>query len=240
MLLLRWVHAGLLRPAYPARMTIQNLRISCTKFYDSVFSEIEFGRVEQGINLLVGMLDAVAMQSGSLVQARADLDQHVLHQMLLEDPLYRHAIDHPNDPEGLTDILVNQGGERQLSSTGKKLFAVTSTLPIARALIQRRERGERASDTACTADGISAASLTTVLAWRGESLLQDGHIFLTAVLPDHLGSGWRDLCLNWNPQTHDEDRLEQAARAAGFDARSYRDESDCMIWATLRPISQSH
>jgi hypothetical protein len=118
------------------KTTESSISYSC--FYDSVLHEIEMGKIDQGINLLVGLLDSVHLQGGSVDQARNELTQHMLHQMLLEDPIHRQAFRNPGDYSGLVDVISSPSNDVQTGSTGRRLFEATSQLGFIRALRQRR------------------------------------------------------------------------------------------------------
>jgi hypothetical protein len=265
-LLLCCTHAAVAGAAYPGCMTQSDATQSYIRFYDQVLSEISSGKVEQGINILVGMLDAIALQEGALEQARRALQSHLLHRMLLEDPICAFAAERPGDSRGLAAIIADKGCAPQISSTGLRLFAATSSQPIARAILSRqvgmdrllarvgmagiavrseRPQGFKARgllDIICAsdaADRLKGPALGAELASLRTSLSGQGRIILSAALPDHLGAGWRSICLNWNPQTHDEQSLTQAAAMAGLTAHTYRDEADCFVWAELRPAQNS-
>ncbi len=216
-------------------------------FYDQVLNEITFGKIEQGLNLLIGMLDAVAMRDHALEQAGSELRAHLLHQLLLEDPLYRHAANHPDDAIGMSTVIGDAGQAGHVSATGRKLFAVTAKLPIAGALQQRVKFQAKSDERAAAnhiclgnyADTANETKLTAHLTDLRSRFSDQGILTFSAVLPQHLGSGWRSICLNWNPVTYDEQSLARAASAAGFKARTYCDEADCIVWAELRPVTNS-
>ncbi len=247
-------------------MTQQTAAHSYSRFYDQVLNEITYGKVEQGINFLVGMLDAADQQTGALRLARAELRDHLLHRLLLEDPLCAHGATRPNDSVGLTAILAGKFPAKGTSPTGMKLFAATQCQPIARALIDRQASIERIKarmaddglavldcaqaniagdgpfDLICAtglADRLESPLLTAELVRLRRCLSGTGRIIVSTTLPHHLGAGWRSACLNWNPCTYDEQELAQAAAKAGLTARIYRDEADCFGWAELRPEPQS-
>ncbi len=114
-----------------------------TRLYDHVLSELEFGRTEKGINLLVGMLDVAELQVNHSGQAREELRGHPLHAMLLEDPLCADASQQSSDPVHRVNLLTKQGCGDAVSSTGRRLFAVTSEITVARALRLRSKEAER-------------------------------------------------------------------------------------------------
>jgi hypothetical protein len=314
-------------------MKTPNGSMTFARFYDSVLREIEFGRIDGGINLLVGLLDAVHLLGSAIDKAREELTGHVLHQMLLEDPLYAHAARNPGDYTGLVKIAAHRPTAPQTSTTGRRLFEATSNLPITQALIQRQatveqklqrawkdgqricilgrdtsgahpalsgrdnsnvthidpfpiksaqtdrirkgltldddhsypDQLESHSDSSWSgngldigasdwpevaarsgkqfdlillpevADTLDTAELISLIAQVKPFLRPAGAVILSALRPDHLGSGWRRACLNWHPNMHDLAALQRAASEAGFSAQTYGDQNDCIIWGTLRP-----
>ncbi len=114
-----------------------------SSLYDHVLSELEFGRTENGISLLVGMLDMAEMQSGAARQASAQLQGHALHRMLLEDPLLADAQKRPSNPVHRLNMLGQNNVADEVSSTGRRLFAATRAMAFTRALRHRREHAER-------------------------------------------------------------------------------------------------
>jgi hypothetical protein len=271
-------------------MTKKGPAMLYTRFYDQVLTEISAGKVNNGINLLVGMLDTVDIGPGSLAQAKRELSGHSLARMLLEDPSVADAEARPNDISARIGMIGRAVPGSEVSSTGRRLFEVTSELTFARALRQRREsfeqrftRGWQLGQKICVliSGGADAASqmsnadyskatvvdaddaerglrlaedsaqrfdlilapdlfdrtvepeLSNILKIAAASLNSNGSIIVAALLPHHLGAGWRSACLNWNPHCHDEAALVQIAAKAGLHARSYRDETDCILWGEL-------
>lgn len=113
-----------------------------TRFYDQVMTEIEAGKVHDGINLLVGMLDTVDLQAGSLERARRELHGHSLSQMLREDPVIAHAVALPDCTAERLRMIGQSFANAETSSTGRRLFEVTRELTFARALRERRDSFE--------------------------------------------------------------------------------------------------
>lgn len=272
-------------------MTTPTGSMTFTHFFDSVLREIEFGRIDQGLSLLVGMLDAVLMQGCSLTYAREDLKRHVLHQMMLEEPIYAYAGRKLGDYTGLVGMASRSPADLRISPTGLRLFEATRNLPFIRALRHRQTTGnqrlERAwkdglqicllgngassgrtplssrdqsnvknididaddwpnlateagtqFDLICLpdiADILDAEKLISLVAQLRPFVAPAGTAILSALRPGHLGSGWREACLNWLPNMHGAATLQHAASEAGFSAHIYNDESDCIIWAELRP-----
>ncbi len=268
-----------------------------TRFYDQVLTEINAGKVHEGINQLVGMLDVVGLGSGSLAQAKRELRGHSLCQMLLEDPSVAAAEARPNEPDARVRMIGGTAPSDDISSTGRRLFEVTSDLTFARALRQRREsfdlrlsnawrqgqkicvlasdgcslvrqlRGadssnitiidiEEASDAICLAaqtspffdlilapdllDRDATPALSEILRPMAACLGAHGSIVVAALMPQHLGAGWRSACLNWDPYCHDEGALAKLAASAGLTARTYRDETDCIVWCELKVPPRAH
>jgi hypothetical protein len=114
-----------------------------SRLYDHVLSELEFGRTEMGINLLIGMLDVAELQTHRRGQALDELRDHPLHAMLLEDPLCADSRALPEDAVRRVNMLNQPGVCDAVSSTGRRLFAATSETTFARALRQRRREAER-------------------------------------------------------------------------------------------------
>jgi hypothetical protein len=234
-----------------------------TRFYDQVLTELSAGKVSAGINLLVGMLDTVDIGPGSLAQAQRELSGHGLARMLLEDPTVADANARPDDTAARIGMIGEAIAAGNMSSTGRRLFEVTSELTFARALRQRREgfasRYTRALQLGQKVfvlageyeDSLSSAgafdlilapdlfdqtvepALSNILKSAATHLHADGSIVMAALVPHHLGAGWRSACLNWNPHCHDEDAFTRIAAATGLSARTYRDETDCILWGEL-------
>jgi hypothetical protein len=254
-----------------------------TRLYDQILTEIEIGNAHDGINLLVGMLDAVALQPGALDKAMQELDSHSLRQMLLEDPVFANAQAFPNDPDGRIDMISRKKSSEDISSTGRRIFEATNGLTFARALQQRQrcfdqklalalQQGHRICVLVNEADKalerfegkVAIAEIRNIAAFLCEAvqydlilsaelgdrmdyqalahflkeirycLGADGNIVFAALLPQHIGSGWRTACLNWQPNCHDERTIAGIAAACGLTIRSYRDESDCVVWSECK------
>ncbi len=124
-------------------MTNNKSSMTHAAFFNSVLTQIELGKVEQGINLLSGMLDAACMQGASLIEAFAHLKQNMLHQVLLMEPGYRYAANHKGDSVGLYAAIASAENIKDLGATGQRLCSVIATLPIVRALQQRQSRYEQ-------------------------------------------------------------------------------------------------
>jgi hypothetical protein len=98
--------------------------------YDHVLSELELGRTETAVNMLVGILDTAALLDNGALQARGELLDHPLLGMLQEDPLFGLA----TGPQSSAFALY---ADVNLSSTGRMLSAATRETALARALRDR-------------------------------------------------------------------------------------------------------
>ena len=78
-----------------------------------------------------------------------------------------------------------------------------------------------------------AATLAAMFSRLAAHLTPDGLALLTSLIPDHLGAGWRQLCLNWEPHCHNAQTLSAAADLAGVNARFYDDPQGCVLWCEL-------
>ena len=108
-----------------------------TQFYDQVLTEIQSGNVKDGITLLVGMLDTVSHDECQFAAASTLLKAHDLWRLLLEDPICAFANALPRQPALLVDLICDQAVPASTSSTGRRLFEVTSSLTFARAIRER-------------------------------------------------------------------------------------------------------
>lgn len=107
-------------------------------FYDQVLNELLSGSFHDGINLLVGMLDHAHEDPASLAVARSELVAHELYAFLSQDPLFSAVKPIAKRTEVLCDLLCEPKLDGNISTTGHRLFDVTSGLTFARALRERR------------------------------------------------------------------------------------------------------
>ncbi len=257
-----------------------------TRLYDQILTEIEIGNVHDGINLLVGMLDAVDLQPGGLDLAKQELGNHGLRQMLLEDPIFADAQAFPDHPDNRIDMISNRKSNADISSTGRRILEATNGLTFARALQQRQkcfdqklalalqqelqicllvnEIGEALEQfgnklaiaeigspaafhcgaapydlilSADLGDRTDTHTLARLLKQMRTCLSAEGNIVFAALLPQHIGSGWRSACLNWEPNCHDELALASTAATCGMTIRTYRDEADCVVWSECKAVA---
>lgn len=109
-----------------------------TIFYDQVFNELLSGSFHDGINLLVGMLDHADQDRKNSALAQRELGAHALSEFLGQDPLFCATPPTGVRMDALYDLLCDLKLDNQVSTTGQRLFDVTSSLTFARALRERR------------------------------------------------------------------------------------------------------
>lgn len=143
MVFLREPHGPIALAVYCFGMSKARTEMHFTHLYDHVLSELEFGRTETAINLLVGMLDAAEMRTTSRFTASSELRDHSLHAMLLEDPISADALERSANAIHRVNMFNEHSFADITSSTGRRLFAATSATAFARALRHRREHAER-------------------------------------------------------------------------------------------------
>lgn len=87
---------------------------------------------------------------------------------------------------------------------------------------------------ATLADQHGPEALGDLLSKARNWLTQNGTLHTASFVPQHLGSGWRRVCLGWDIECHTEAHITQSAADAGLNARTYRDITDSVIWAEFR------
>jgi hypothetical protein len=108
-------------------------------FYNQILTELLVGRFQDGISQLVGMLDGVSQDASSVALASTTLRNHDLWNVLKQDPLCATSEAQADQGALLCDLICNQAVSGEISSTGQRLFGVTSGLTLARALRERRQ-----------------------------------------------------------------------------------------------------
>ena len=117
-----------------------------SRFFDQVLDELNAGNTQDGINLLVGMLDTVDQRPEFFGAACDELQGHALAAMLREDPLFAASPVNPGNDSAMLHLIATGELAADVSPTGKRLFAATSRLKLSRALRGRRlAGGERLS-----------------------------------------------------------------------------------------------
>ena len=106
------------------------------RFFDYIAQLINQGNSVAGIHFLAGSL--VSAASGKA--ARAGLRGHQLHEILMLDPFVSCAFNKARGYAGdadLIDMLVDRRPPDGTCDLGRQLFAVTSALPLAQAMLER-------------------------------------------------------------------------------------------------------
>lgn len=111
------------------------------RFFDQVLQELSAGNMQDGINLLVGMLDTVDRQPEQFGAACDELRGHALAAMLSEDPLFALSPMHPGSKSAVLRLIATGDLSPNVSPTGRRLFSATSKIKLSRALRERRLAG---------------------------------------------------------------------------------------------------
>lgn len=115
-----------------------------SRFYDSVLQELAAGKLQDGISMLFGMLDAVDQRPEQFGAACDELRGHALAAMLREDPLFAASPSSPGNDSARLRLITLREISADVSQTGRHLFAITSELKLCRALRERHlEAGRR-------------------------------------------------------------------------------------------------
>ncbi len=109
-----------------------------TRFYDSVLQELNAGNMQDGINMLVGMLDTVDQRPEQFGGACDELRAHALGAMLREDPLFATSPASPGSDTAMLQLIASGEMTADVSRTGRRLFSATSEIKLSRALRERR------------------------------------------------------------------------------------------------------
>ncbi len=109
-----------------------------SRFYDSVLQELAAGNMQDGINMLVGMLDTVDQQPEQFGAACDELRKHGLAAMLREDPLFADSPASPGNDSAMLHLIALGDIGADVSRTGRRLFSATSELKLSRALRERQ------------------------------------------------------------------------------------------------------
>ncbi len=84
------------------------------------------------------------------------------------------------------------------------------------------------------ADHLDNSQLAALIAKLAVHVSPQGAITVSSILPDHLGSGWRQACHQQYRYCHSEAELAEHAAAAGLKSHIYQDATGCLAWAELR------
>jgi hypothetical protein len=88
-------------------------------------------------------------------------------------------------------------------------------------------------------DQMSAPELATLLLASRASLSETGKVLFASFVPQHLGSGWRSICLRWALTCHREPDLIKLAEAVGLAARTHGDVTNSIVWSEFTKISNT-
>jgi hypothetical protein len=289
--------------------------MSYSQFYDQVLNELLSGTFLEGLNLLVGMLDTLDQGGPEFEQAANTLKSHDLFEFLKRDPLVM-----ANDAEEAdftigADLICGADLPVSTSSTGRRLFQVTSNIAFARAYRQRRKttqdrlisawqagqnicvighgqfmalqslagrelsnvtlisksdqqadwlgsvfgsspricladptaflqksgQGDARFDLICAddvTDGLTTETLTQLAIAASSCLAPEGRLILAGFAPNHLGSGWRKICLGWDIFCHNENDFHKLGEAAGLTSRLCRDATNSVVQAMISKTFQ--
>jgi hypothetical protein len=108
-------------------------------FYNQVLSELMSGTFQDGVNLLVGMLDNVSHDSATKRSAAAALREHDLDAFLSEHPFYKAQDNTKGRTASLANLFCGDDLDTNVSTTGRRLFEATNQLTFARAVRDRRK-----------------------------------------------------------------------------------------------------
>ena len=283
------------------------------RFFDQILEMIERGNTAQAMMLLTGKLYNAVEDSKSWPQTRADLRQHTLYNVLLEDPFTGHSARRPRGYPGdaaLIDIIYDKTSPEPMTRRGREVFNVSVAFQPSEAVRLRRAyaetlvtkawaEGKRILVLACGhfregdaligkditnitlvdqdeeslavirrnhGDGadLQAANVVRYLraaVARGDqfdliytlgltdyledrtmdllhrlakaSLAPNGVFLLANFLPGHLSVGWMDAVMDWQLIYRDEAELTAFADAIGLAARTWRDETDSIVFCEM-------
>ncbi len=84
------------------------------------------------------------------------------------------------------------------------------------------------------ADHLPKQQLTALISRLAAKLSVQGALSLSAIQPDHLGSGWRKACHQQHLICHSEADLAAMAVDIGLNSHIYHDATGCLVWCELR------
>lgn len=219
-------------------------------FFDRVLTEIEGGHIATGVMQLSGMLDGLTGSTEMLASARVQLRQHQLFTFLSHAPQTGSA----RPPAGAT--------ARRLSDATRSLTFIRASDERRRMMGERLTAADRAGsrvsvldradeaelseagefDLICAPDlpdQLDKRALASLLSSIAVRLAKGGQFLIAPFLPDHLGFGWRRICLDQGFHCHTEADVRVAASLAGLRLSTFRDATDSLMWSILTPASGS-
>ncbi len=175
----------------------------------------------------------------ALRQRRKIMAQRVLRawqngaQILIFEPYLFDELDN-TDGYDLSNITVAAADDEMAQKLRQK-FGLTPRIIIGTAdeatVIAANQGAKYALICAAEiADQRDARAMQKFIANCRSVLAATGVLALPSLVPQHLGSGWRAACLNWTPYCYEEPQLQQMAKNAALNVRTYRDEMDCVVW----------
>ncbi len=108
-----------------------------SRFFDSVLQELSAGNMQDGINMLAGMLDTADQRTEPFGAVCAALRVHALGAMLREDPLFAGSPANPGNDAAMLQLIAFGDITADVSQTGRRLFTATSEIKLSRALRER-------------------------------------------------------------------------------------------------------
>jgi hypothetical protein len=80
-------------------------------------------------------------------------------------------------------------------------------------------------------DRHDAPELAALLLASRASLTETGKVLFASFVPQHLGAGWRSICLGWALTCHRKPDLIKLAEQAGLEAHIHSDVTNSIVWS---------
>ena len=87
-----------------------------------------------------------------------------------------------------------------------------------------------------TVEDLSQSALEARLRTIRAATAPTGTVLLSSFVPGHSGQGWQMICNGTRSYCQDEAAMRRMAIQAGFEITHYRDASNSLVWAILRPL----
>lgn len=218
--------------------------------YDHVLGEIEAGRDAAALLLLAGMLDAAETDPKRAEQWRGALVAHALYKFITQCSargtamasfgfsrgliarveLGRNAIESAWQ-RGRQILLLQCGDDGELD--GLLGLERNNIAFEARAITSAASKFDLIVASGI-ADQLAGDGFRNFIAHAANRLNVGGTLIVSSFVPGYLGNGLRQICAKQTLFCHDEISLAEAATAAGLGISTFRDASNCLIWAELR------